>query len=106
MFAKILVILVVFGVLGCALLVNRQQRIETAHRMSLTHKRLAEQERGAWRLRAEVARHCSPSRLREAARRSGQSWLPLMLHPQRPSVVHPSATVAAEQASDQREAGP
>lgn len=104
MFAKILVIIITFGVLGCALLVNRQQRIETAHRISLTHKRLAEQERGAWRLRAEVARRCSPNRLREAASQSRQTWAPIMLHPQRHSVIGPQAN-ALNQPADDSEVG-
>ncbi len=75
MFAKLLAIILSFAVLGCVLLVNRQQQIEAAHEMSLVHTRLAAHERAIWQLRADIARGCSPDHLHAAKNRLAQQWM-------------------------------
>lgn len=76
MFAKLLTIILAFGIVACVLLVNRQQRIETAHEMSEIHQRLAEHDRTVWQLRAEIARRCSPRELHQATGQLAERFVP------------------------------
>ncbi len=75
MFAKLLAIILSFAVLGCVLLVNRQQQIEAAHEMSLVHTRLAANEQAIWQLRADIARGCSPDHLHAAKNHLAEQWM-------------------------------
>jgi len=79
MFPKLLVIIIVLGITGCLLLVNRQQQIEAAHEMTVIHQRLADHEQTIWKLRAEVARRCSPDQLHLLQQELGEEWSPLLL---------------------------
>lgn len=74
MFAKLVLIIVVSGATAAALLVNRQQRIETAHEMSRVHARLVEQRRVLWQLHHEIARQSRPDRVRVVIDRIDEQW--------------------------------
>jgi hypothetical protein len=89
MFGKIIFIIVGFGAIGSVLLVNRQSQIDIAHEMSRIHERVAAHERTIWRLRAEIARQCSPDELRRARERLDAQWMPFVRdhHPSRPGAA-------------------
>ena len=79
MFAKLLLIIAVVGATACSLLVNRQQRIETAHETALLHQQIVEQEQRIWKLRCEVSRRGQPQQLSLALSRLGGSWAPVVI---------------------------
>jgi hypothetical protein len=79
MFAKLLLVIVAAGAIACMLLVNRQQRIESAHEMSLIHQRLIESERMLWKVRSEIAERCRPRQMREMIARQGGDWTAIPL---------------------------
>lgn len=68
-FAKLLVIMVAVGAMGLALLSLRQQRYEVSNEISRAHNRIVEQERGQWRLRANIAGRSDPADIRSYAER-------------------------------------
>lgn len=82
MFAKLLFIIMCVGATACALLVIRQQRIDTFHEMSLIHQRLLIHERTLWDLRTEIAQRCRPSQVRLAMNQLGGTWVPIPATPQ------------------------
>lgn len=84
MFAKLLLIIVSVGAVACALLVIRQQRIDTFHEITQTHKRLSEHERTLWEMRAEIAERCRPSHVRLAMNGLEINWVPLPAKPDGP----------------------
>jgi hypothetical protein len=77
MFAKLLFIIIAAGAVSCALLVIRQQRIDTFHEMTRVHGRLLEHERTLWQMRAEIAERCRPSQVRLAMKGLENEWAPL-----------------------------
>lgn len=81
MFAKSLVIILTLGATACALLVIRQQRIDTVHEMSVIHQRLLGHERTLWELRSEIAKRCRPSQVRLAMNQMGGTWVPIPASP-------------------------
>ena len=85
MFLKLLTTILGLGLIAAALLVIRQQRIDIAHDMALTHQRIIEQEARLWRLRAEVVRRCRPEDVRAALERSGLTWQTIPLQPLDPA---------------------
>lgn len=80
MFFKLLAIILAFAVIGCMLLVNRQQQIEAAHEMSLKHRHLSDQERVIWELRAQISQRISPEKLQRARELLLNEWQPIVLH--------------------------
>ena len=83
MFAKLLFIIVAVGATSCALLVIRQQRIDTFHEMSLIHQRLLGHERTLWELRSDIAERCRPSQVRLVMNQMGGTWVPIPAGPVR-----------------------
>ncbi|MBX3354302.1 MAG: hypothetical protein KF724_01235 [Phycisphaeraceae bacterium] len=77
MFGKLLAIVLVLAIMALALLVERQKRYETMLEISRTHARIIEQERGIWRLRAEVARRIRPNEMRHALGTLAVEWQPM-----------------------------
>jgi hypothetical protein len=74
MFSKLLFIILAVGALAMALLVNRQQRIDTAHDISLLHQRLLDHERTLWKLQTEIAQRVQPSQVRAAIEALQAEW--------------------------------
>jgi hypothetical protein len=74
MFAKLLAIILAVGVIGCALLVNRQKRIEAAHELTRLHQRLQQHERTLWDLKARIAQRCRPEEIRLAQQQLEGEW--------------------------------
>ena len=64
MFAKLVTVIVVLGVMYGALLVNRQKRIDAAAQMSRIHFRLQEADHEKVRQQVKVARETTASALR------------------------------------------
>lgn len=79
MFAKLLLIIIVMGATGCALLVNRQQRIDTAHRITEIHAQILRQQQRCWELRRDIAFEARPERVRAALGEVGGQWLPIVI---------------------------
>ena len=84
MFAKLMLIIVAVGATACALLVIRQQRIDTFHEISLIHHRLLTHERTLWELRGEIAQRCRPSQVRLVMNQLGGNWVPIPTRPASP----------------------
>ncbi len=74
MFAKFLVIITLIGATACILLVNRQQRIETANEIAQTHRRLLNHDQALWTLRNEIASRCTPDQVRAAMSKFQGDW--------------------------------
>lgn len=77
MFPKLLLIIIVVGATASALLVIRQQRIDTFHEISLIHHRLLMHERTLWEMRGEIAQRCRPSQVRLVMNQIGGEWVPI-----------------------------
>ena len=97
MFAKMLLIITVVGATACALLVIRQQRIDTFHEISRIHHRLLIHERTLWELRGEIAQRCRPSQVRLVMNQVGGEWVPI---PARP--LHPGQTPGVQLAGQRQ----
>jgi hypothetical protein len=74
MFPKLLLIILVAGATAAALLVNRQQRIDTAHEISIVHQRLLAQDQTLWTLQRDLAQQIRPERIRYYKDLIGGSW--------------------------------
>jgi hypothetical protein len=61
--AKLSVLIVGLGALGCLLLGLRQLRTQAAHEMAEVQKRVALHDRQLWALRAEIARRITPDKV-------------------------------------------
>ena len=79
MFAKLLLIIVVMGVTSCVLLVNRQQRIDTAHDTARLHQEILRQQQRGWELRRDIAVESQPDRVRAAVGEIGGHWVPIVM---------------------------
>ncbi|MHC5004142.1 MAG: hypothetical protein ACYTJ0_13585 [Planctomycetota bacterium] len=91
MFGKLLLVILTALLTAAALLVTRQQRLETAHRASVIHRRLAEQERSLWELQSRIAAACRPESIRSAMERLDQAWEPIPAEP--PPAADPKVRV-------------
>ena len=90
MFAKLLLIITLIGGTACILLVNRQQRIETASEIAQTHRRLLDHDQGLWALRNEIASRCTPNQVRAAMSYLQGDWRSIPTSPvgQQHSAAH------------------
>ncbi len=79
MFAKLLMVILVMAATACVLLINRQQRIDTAHRTAQVHQELLRQQQRLWTLRRDIAIESRPDRIREAIGEIGGQWSPIVL---------------------------
>ncbi len=79
MFGKLLLIIIVMGVTACALLVNRQQRIDTAHRAAQLHQEILRQRQQCWAIRRDIAFESRPERVRAALAEVGGEWSPIVI---------------------------
>src|SRR5437867_1579452 len=91
MLPKLIVVILVVGATASALLVNRQQRIETFHEMSLVHHRMLDHETTLWRLRGQIAERCRPTQVRQSMTRLGGEWAPIPARPLHPDVNNPTS---------------
>lgn len=104
MFAKLLFIIIAVGAVACALLVIRQQRIDTFHEITQTHRRLSEHERTLWEMRAEIAERCRPAQVRLAMNNLGLDWIPLPARPTMWPGMEPNVRLANQ--STQKQTSP
>ena len=88
MFAKLLLIITLIGATACILLVNRQQRIETANEIAQIHRRLLEHDQALWTMRNEIASRCTPDQVRTAMSYLEGDWRSI---PAAPAGEHNSA---------------
>ena len=79
MFAKLLLIIIVMGATACALLVNRQQRIDTAHQAAQLHQEILRQRQQCWAIRRDLAFESQPERVRAALAEIGGQWSPIVI---------------------------
>ncbi len=79
MFAKLMLVILVMAATACALLVNRQQRLDTAHRAAQVHRELLKQQQRVWTLRRDIAIESQPDRIREAIGEIGGQWSPIVI---------------------------
>ncbi len=77
MFPKLLLIILVMAATACALLVNRQQRIDIAHRAMELHQDILRQQQHFWALRRDIAIESRPDRIRAAVVELGGHWTPI-----------------------------
>ena len=74
MFSKLLLIVCVVGMIACTLLVNRQQRIETANEIAGVHRSLLEQEQLLWSVHKAIAEKCQPTEIRKSLASFDATW--------------------------------
>jgi hypothetical protein len=77
MFWKLLLVILTAVVTAAMLLAIRQQRLETAHRASIVHRRLATQETALWELQHRIASRCAPEELRAVLESLDLRWEPI-----------------------------
>ncbi len=81
MLAKLTLIIIAAGATACALLVNRQHRIDTVNEMTAVHQRIVEQEQSLWRLRREITRHTRPDQIKGHVDARGGTWVAIADEP-------------------------
>jgi hypothetical protein len=102
MFAKLLLIILTAGAIAAALLVNRQHRIDTAHEITVLHRRLMGHEQTLWRMQAEVAEQIKPNEIRRHIERMGGEWVALPAPPRkRRSADQPDSRLAGQPTIDE-----
>ncbi len=84
MFPKLLLVILVMAATACALLVNRQQRIDVAHRAAELHQEILRQQQHFWALRRDIAIESRPDRIRAAVVELGGHWAPILMPGQAP----------------------
>ena len=84
MFPKLLLVILVMAATACALLVNRQQRIDVAHRAAELHQEILRQQQHFWALRRDIAIESRPDRIRAAVVEFGGHWTPILMPGQAP----------------------
>jgi hypothetical protein len=99
MLPKLIMVILVVGATASALLVNRQQRIETFHEMSLIHHRMLDHETTLWQLRGQIANRCRPEQVRAAMKELGGEWTPIPAGPIRQNPANPTANMRVVNAS-------
>ncbi|MBT8485519.1 MAG: hypothetical protein HKO59_09800 [Phycisphaerales bacterium] len=74
MFPKLLLTVLAAAVVAVLLLVNRQHRIETAHRLAEIHHRLELRQRALWDLRHRISVETHPERIRQWLQVDPEPW--------------------------------
>lgn len=99
--AKVMALILCGALTAAALLVVRQQRLQAVYEMTRALDRAAEDDRALWKLRLEISKQITPSRVREMADSLG----PLRPIPRRVSpITRAGASDGLAQARD-REGG-
>ncbi|MCA9288649.1 MAG: hypothetical protein KDA05_08690 [Phycisphaerales bacterium] len=70
-FAKVGVLIAAGGVIACALLAIRQQRLQAFHESAASQLRLRQHEEVVFKLRAEIAERIQPAEVRRMAGQIG-----------------------------------
>jgi hypothetical protein len=100
MLAKLVFVILTVGATASALLVNRQQRIETFHEMSLIHRRVLDHESTLWRMQSQIDQRTRPAEVRQSLLSLGGQWSTIPATPINPEHVKPLRVVEAEPARD------
>ncbi len=79
MFAKLLTLIIIAGLTALALLLTRQEQIDTVHEMTRLHHRLQEQRHAVWSLRNEIANACRPSVIEKLRSMAPDQWVEMAL---------------------------
>lgn len=74
MFWKLLTIIIVTGLVAAAMLVSRQERVDTVHAISRTHASIVSNRDTLWLLRARIAQRCKVAALREQLAAIDAQW--------------------------------
>ena len=88
MVRKLSVIILAAALVAASLLVVRHRRIETAHTMSVIHRRIVAGERALWELRREIAERCRPDEVRRMMGGLGGTWQTIPAPPP-PAAIEP-----------------
>lgn len=78
MYARVLVLIVVFTAIAVAMLALRQQRYETMHEMAVLHQKLNDNRQDLWHWQSRIAERMEPGALREALDRAGLKLEPVV----------------------------
>ena len=79
MLGKLLLIIIVMAATACTLLVNRQQRIDTAHQAARIHQEILRQRQQCWAIRRDIAFESQPERVRAVLAEVGGQWSPIVI---------------------------
>ena len=71
MAARLAVLVVVFAAIACGLLALRQARLQAAHELAVSQRRVQEIETDLWRVNADIAEKLSPERIEGLIEQSG-----------------------------------
>ncbi len=93
MFAKLVVLILGVGVIGCTLLGVRQQRLEAVHQMAVAQRNLMGQPKALAKLRSEIAQLSEPARIGELAALKVGPMMALGVHGQTPVSADGTAIV-------------
>jgi len=95
MVGKLALLIIGCGATGAGLLVIRQERINTAHRILSLRAQIRESERTLWRLQGEIARTMSPAEIDRLIATLDQQWATIP-EPRPAFVTAPAATPLLE----------
>ena len=79
MFAKLLTLIIVAGLTALALLLTRQEQIDTVHDITQLHHRIQQQRHAVWSIRNEIARACRPSVIEKFRAQAPDLWVDLSI---------------------------
>ena len=98
MLGKLLVIILAAAATAAMLLALRQQRIDTAHEMSLVYQQMLQHERSLWLLQSEIAYRCRPEEVRHMMEQLSEQWK--TIPDQGVLDAEPSPTASAQGSAD------
>jgi len=101
-FAKLCVLTISIGAIGCTLLALRQQRIEAVHQMAMGNLRIMEADRGLARLRTDIVARLEPKKIEALATKIGPLH-PIEMRPTRPGTVPDRMQPAYAQNNNRRQ---
>ena len=84
MFAKILLVIIAFCLIGAQLLVIRHERLQMAHDMADLHRQIRRDSQTLWQLRAEIAHRIRPEDVERLMADLPLDWQPLPTPPSPP----------------------
>lgn len=84
MFAKLTVLLLAITATAAGLLWMRQEKLELANRIAMTHKQIDQTRQTIWQRQVQVSRRVQPQSLTQAVARANLSMEPIIPAPASP----------------------
>lgn len=100
MFGKLLLIIIGIALTAIALVVMRQQRIDTHHEIAETYDRLRDHERTLWELKSRIAHATRPEEVERLMMELDEQWATIPETNARPGPDAPASSAAPTALAD------